>query len=158
MHEPLNETGQFGDGLIIRGRHYVLVDTISKSESLHRALGEHFMLRPYPIFVLDQSDPTMYKEKYLTNVRVDSCPHSPHLPSSSSPPSFRLQYTFVNSDKLPSNVHLLTFEALSSDSYLLRLDNFMETGDTAIVSLSVSVSGFPTYKGKKQYSVHMNFE
>ena len=68
--EALAEPGQFGTGLIIRGRHRVVVDTISKSASLHRTLGEHLMLRPYPIFVFDPSDPEAYKEKYLTSVSI----------------------------------------------------------------------------------------
>ena len=51
-----------------------------------------------------------------------------------------LQYSFVRTESLPSNVHLLTLEVLGGDKYLLRLENFMETGDTANISLAVSVS------------------
>ena len=44
----------------------------------------------------------------------------------------------MNADKLPSNVHLLTLELLDEKTYLLRLENFMETGDVANVTLAVS--------------------
>ena len=39
--EPLNETGQFGDGLIIRGRHYVILDNFANSTAYQRLLGQH---------------------------------------------------------------------------------------------------------------------
>ena len=66
--EPINEPGRFGDGLIIRGRHYLMVDTIANSLSLHRTLGQQFMLRPHPIFVLDQTEPKLYRERFVANV------------------------------------------------------------------------------------------
>ena len=37
--EALNETGQFGDGLIIRGRHIVVLDDYNRSTEYHRILG-----------------------------------------------------------------------------------------------------------------------
>ena len=69
--EPLDEPGQFGDGLIIRGRHYVVVDTIAASQHLHRTLGQLFMLRPHPLFMVEQSDPAAYKTRFLTNVKYE---------------------------------------------------------------------------------------
>ena len=68
--EPLDERGQFGDGLIIRGKHYLMVDTIEKSASLHRTLGEQFMLRPHTVFILDDTSPKAFGLKYLTNVSL----------------------------------------------------------------------------------------
>ena len=51
---------------------------------------------------------------------------------------FLPQSTFVNLDGLPSNVHLLTLEVMDDQgNYLLRLENFMETGDAASVDLAV---------------------
>ena len=38
--EALNETGQNGDGLIIRGRHYVILDHYLNSTIDHRLLGK----------------------------------------------------------------------------------------------------------------------
>ena len=46
VSEPLNETGQYGDGLIIRGKQYVMLDNITSSTFLHRLLGEGLMLQP----------------------------------------------------------------------------------------------------------------
>lgn len=49
--EALNEPGQFGDGLIIRGKHYLLLDTVNKSSTAHRLLGEQLMLEPQLAFL-----------------------------------------------------------------------------------------------------------
>ena len=46
MYEPLNEPGQFGEGLVVRGKHLVLVDKIENSGKLHRQLGERLLLPP----------------------------------------------------------------------------------------------------------------
>ena len=42
--EPLLEFGQFGDGLLARGKHLLLVDKIENSGKLHRQLGEKLLL------------------------------------------------------------------------------------------------------------------
>lgn len=44
--EPLLEFGQFHKGLIVRGKHLLLVDTIEDSARLHRKLGEELLLPP----------------------------------------------------------------------------------------------------------------
>ena len=53
--------------------------------------------------------------------------------------SVSLQYTFVRREHLPPHVHLLTLEVMSEGKYLLRLENYMETGDPVSVSLEVSM-------------------
>lgn len=40
LSEPLDEPGQFGDGLITRGVHYVLLDNYENSTIYHRLLGQ----------------------------------------------------------------------------------------------------------------------
>ena len=42
--------------------------------------------------------------------------------------------------ELPANVHLLTLEEFSADSYLLRLEHFYEKGEDAKLSLDATVS------------------
>ena len=44
--EALNEPGQFGDGLIVRGKHWILNTTISESARKHRLAAEEMMLKP----------------------------------------------------------------------------------------------------------------
>jgi len=53
--EPLNEDGQFGDGLIARGKHLLLVDKIESSGKHHRQLGERLLL-PATILIHNGSE------------------------------------------------------------------------------------------------------
>lgn len=70
VKEPLNETGVDGKGLIVRGRHIVVLDRTQVSTIYHRMLGEMLMLREYPLFVNDTGAPKDYMQKYTTNVRL----------------------------------------------------------------------------------------
>lgn len=74
--EPLNEPGVDGKGLIIRGRHIVVVDNVENSTMYHRMLGELLMMREYPLFVSDADDPKNYTEKYMTNVSEVLCTYN----------------------------------------------------------------------------------
>ena len=67
--EPLNEPGIDGKGLVIRGRHLVVLDTVENSTVFHRALGEMMMMREFPLFIADSSAPSDFMKKYTTNVR-----------------------------------------------------------------------------------------
>ena len=66
----MNEPGVDGKGLIVRGRHIVLLDNIENSTVYHRILGELMMMKEYPLFVADSSAPKDYMEKYMTNVSI----------------------------------------------------------------------------------------
>ena len=66
--EALNELGIDGKGLIIRGRHLVVLDTVENSTVFHRALGEMMMMREFPLFMADSSTPSDFMKKYNTNV------------------------------------------------------------------------------------------
>ena len=48
--ETLNETGQYGDGLIVRGKHYVIFDNYTSSTYIHRLIGEMILLEPELVF------------------------------------------------------------------------------------------------------------
>ena len=65
--EPLNEPGVDGKGLIVRGRHIVLIDGIDNSTYHHRMLGEMMMMKELPLFVNDPGDPKIYMHNYITN-------------------------------------------------------------------------------------------
>ena len=46
VNEPLNETGQYGDGLIVRGKHYIVIDNFTESAIQHHTLSKEIMLEP----------------------------------------------------------------------------------------------------------------
>ena len=66
--EPLNETGQFGEGLIIRGKHFVLVDDIDKSSTAHRLMAEQLFLAPRLSF--NPSTTSNLSQQYNTMVCI----------------------------------------------------------------------------------------
>ena len=103
--EPLNETGQFGDGLIVRGKHIVLVDNFVNSTVLHRMIGEGLLTKMQPIFMEDTSKPAGIINKYNVN------------------------FTGMVTE-LPPNVHLLTLQVWGLNTYLLRLEHQFEADET----------------------------
>ena len=68
--EPLNEPGVDGKGLIIRGRHFVVLDNFVNSTGYHRTLGKMLMMKEFPLFVTDSGTPRDFMQKYITNVRI----------------------------------------------------------------------------------------
>ena len=66
--EPLNETGQFGKGLIIRGKHFVLVDSIDKSNTAHRLMAEQLFLAPQLSFNPSTTNASQLSQQYNTLV------------------------------------------------------------------------------------------
>jgi lysosomal alpha-mannosidase len=67
--EPINETGVDGSGLIIRGKHYVLLDNVTNSTTAHRVFGEELMLKPYQVFVRSTKSYGDWAANYKTSVR-----------------------------------------------------------------------------------------
>ncbi|XP_039250452.2 lysosomal alpha-mannosidase-like [Styela clava] len=113
--EPLNETGQFDDGLIVRGKHFILVDSLSDAAKHHRLLAEEIYMSPLVSFYANVS----------TNDRrsFESFPKSALTKS------------------LPKNVHLLTLSTETSDgSVLIRLEHQFQKSDDPTYSQPVTVS------------------
>ena len=77
--EPLNEPGIDGKGLIVRGRHIVVLDSIENSTVYHRTIGEALMMREYPLFVTDTGAPKDFMQKYTANVLSLFCVYLLHL-------------------------------------------------------------------------------
>ena len=46
VREPLNETGISGEGLIIRGKHLLILDTVDNSAYTQRMMAEELMMIP----------------------------------------------------------------------------------------------------------------
>ena len=52
--EPLNETGVDGKGLVIRGKHLLILDTIDNSAHTQRMMAEELMMIPELAFTEDK--------------------------------------------------------------------------------------------------------
>ena len=77
--EPLNETGQFGDGLIIRGKHVVVLDNIENSTLYHRLVAEGLMIEPVHGVQPSTDSPSDIVAKYFTNVSQCTILLSAHI-------------------------------------------------------------------------------
>ncbi|OWF45656.1 lysosomal alpha-mannosidase-like [Mizuhopecten yessoensis] len=120
--EPLNETGSDGRGLIIRGKHYVFLETIAKSARCHRDLALKLYMAPSLSFMIGQGG----QQVWIQNWGV-------HWTAMKTP--------------LPANVHLLTLEKwptpgvdpLDDRGYLLRLEHIYEVDEDPALSQPVTL-------------------
>ncbi|KAK3768503.1 hypothetical protein RRG08_060865 [Elysia crispata] len=120
--EPLNETA-YGRGLIVRGKHYLLLNKISQAARQYRPLAQEVFLRPQITFSNAQLSRDQYFNKYKSN-------------------NTGLFAQF------PANLHVLTLEAVPGKPvvpspqgtvpYLLRLEHFYEKGEDASLSKPVT--------------------
>lgn len=113
LAEPLNETA-FGQGLVVRGKHLLILDTPTNSAATHRPAAQQFFMQPV----------TTYG---LTN-----------LPYSNYSANYRQIWSAVNS-KMPLNLHLLTLDQLTAKEYLVRVEHYFEKNEDAVYSQSIEV-------------------
>lgn len=111
----VNETGSDGEGIVVRGKHYLFFKTINESAQLIRDLSQRLFMSPIVSFVdLHESE-----EEYRTK--------------------WKQSFTGL-SRELPNNVHLLTLENWKQNQILLRLEHFYESTDETELSRPVNVS------------------
>ena len=100
VSEELNEPGLDGKGLVIRGKHMLLLNPISESAKSHREIAQQLFMEPLISFSTGISE-TEYRSKFQT------------------------QFSGLVK-ALPKNVHLLTLEQWSQNRLLLRLEHFYQ--------------------------------
>jgi lysosomal alpha-mannosidase len=101
--EPLSETA-FGQGLVVRGRHYIILETPATSALHHRVASQNLYMHPIATISLPQSTFANYSAAY------------------------RLTWSALT-DVLPLNVHLLTLDQLGGKDFLVRVENFFELNE-----------------------------
>jgi lysosomal alpha-mannosidase len=110
--EPLNETA-FGVGLVVRGRHILIVEPPALSALYHRVGSQELYMHPLSTFGLTQQAYADYSAAY------------------------RLTWSALT-DQLPLNVHLLTLDQLDAKTYLVRVENYFELNEDATYSQPVT--------------------
>ena len=113
VKEPLNETA-FGQGLVVRGRHILIVEQPETSALRHRVRSQEFYMHPLPTFSLPQSSYVNYSTNY------------------------RQKWSAI-ADALPLNVHLLTFDQQGPKDYLVRVENYFELREDQTYSQPVTI-------------------
>jgi len=110
--EPLNESA-FDQGLVVRGRHFLIVEQPASSARLHRVNAQCLYMHPLATFGLTQQTYADYSA------------------------AFRQTWSGLN-DALPLNVHLLTFDQLDAKNYLIRIEHYFELNEDANYSQPVT--------------------
>ncbi|KAF1500388.1 Lysosomal alpha-mannosidase, partial [Eudyptula minor novaehollandiae] len=112
--EPLVELGADRQGLVVRGRHLLLLDTVESAADQHRLLAQELFMAPY--VVLAPGGGPSYRH---------------------GQPSLR-QFSALRRE-LPPNVHLLTLTPWDAGTLLLRLEHQFERGESVNGSQPVTV-------------------
>ncbi|NXA44161.1 MA2B1 mannosidase, partial [Eudromia elegans] len=106
LGEPLLEAGIARAGLVVRGRHLVLLDTAAAAADLHRPLAQQLLLAPH-VLLAPGGGPS----------------YQPGAPR-------RRQFSALRRE-LPPNVHLLTLApGDGDDTVVLRLEHLLEKGES----------------------------
>ncbi|CAF4257999.1 unnamed protein product, partial [Rotaria sp. Silwood2] len=114
LNEPLNETA-YNKGLVVRGKHHLLVEPPANSARLHRTGAQQLFMSPLTTYSLpDTSSYTNYSMSYR-------------------------QTWSALSDIMPLNIHLLTFDQLSPKEYLVRLEHYFELNEDETYSQPVTI-------------------
>ncbi|XP_041364636.1 lysosomal alpha-mannosidase-like [Gigantopelta aegis] len=118
VSEVLSEKGQDGQGLILRGKHYLFIDTIEKSARLHREMSQQIHLPPTLSFMPLR---TSYEEWQKNHA---------------------LSWSGLQ-NALPDNVQLLTLDTVpggNSEVFLIRLEHTYEVDEDKQYSVPAEVS------------------
>lgn len=110
--EALNETA-YGQGLVVRGRHFLILESPATSARIHRVSAQQIYMHTLSTYGLPQLSYIDYSNKYR-------------------------QTWSALSNTMPVNVHLLTFDQLESKKYLVRVEHFFELNDDAVYSQPVT--------------------
>jgi lysosomal alpha-mannosidase len=113
LAEPLNETA-FGKGLVVRGKHLLVIETPNNSASVHRTNAQQLFMQPISTFS-------------LTNV-----------PYTNYSTSYRQTWSAL-ADAMPLNLHLLTLDQLGPKEYLVRVEHYFELHEDANYSQPIQV-------------------
>ncbi|CAF3727422.1 unnamed protein product [Rotaria socialis] len=113
VNEPLNETA-FGKGLVVRGKHFLILELPANSALIHRVGAQELFMHPIATYALPQISYANYSSAYH-------------------------QTWSALSESMPLNVHLLTLDQLSAKQFLIRIEHYFELNEDEIYSQAVNV-------------------
>jgi lysosomal alpha-mannosidase len=115
VQEALNETGSDGRGLVVRGKHWLLLSEPAKAAKLHRQFGMEMFYQPIATLAPVSGTFDEYKNKFNTMISGIKTP-------------------------VPPNVNFLTLAQWQASTFLLRLEHLYQKGEDPELSKPVSIS------------------
>ncbi|CAF4333405.1 unnamed protein product [Rotaria sp. Silwood2] len=133
--EPLNETA-YDEGLVVRGRHFLIVEPHASSARYHRVGSQRLYMHPITTFALIQQDYDIYSAAYRQtwSALIDTLPLNVHLLTLDQA-TFDLQSLFKSIGTISNKVEL-TLAANLPLADMKRLDWL--TGDKKSSNITVS--------------------
>ncbi|XP_063148563.1 lysosomal alpha-mannosidase [Candoia aspera] len=113
--EPLLEPGDYHNGLVVRGRHLVFLDTVESSAELHRLRAQQEYMAPQLVLAPGGGPP--YQPGQGIIKEFSALRHA-----------------------LPLNIHLLTLAQWEPDAVLIRLEHQFEYREAVNGSLPVVIN------------------
>jgi len=111
--DPLNETA-FGTGLVVRGKHFVILEPPANSALIHRVGAQQLFMQPIATYAVPTTSYANYSGTYR-------------------------QTWSALSDSMPLNVHLLTFDQLAPKLFLIRVEHYFELNEDETYSQPVKI-------------------
>uniref|UniRef100_A0A914E320 Glycosyl hydrolases family 38 C-terminal beta sandwich domain-containing protein n=1 Tax=Acrobeloides nanus TaxID=290746 RepID=A0A914E320_9BILA len=113
VDQALDEPGRDGRGLVVRGKHWLLLAPTTEAQMLHRALAYSLFHQPVLTFS-NYNTVADYGNNYIT------------------------QYTGIKT-ALPPQLNLLTLKPINDTSVLIRLEHFYQkTEDATVASVDLA--------------------
>ena len=124
--QALNEPGVDGNGLIIRGRHWISAAPAAAAPATYKALQQQALALPTTIMAFASLGSTSPSTWIAQNKASQSLLSAP----------------------LPPNVHLATVQSYNSSTVLLRLAHLYEVGEDAVLSQNATVALATLFAGR----------
>lgn len=142
VDEPLNETQggslgiREGEGIIVSGKHQLLISPLDIGIKEMREKIDQ-LYSPLQLFYGKKSTEKNLDENYVTEEKSSTLNERDSILGQNlitfHMPEFQL-------DDFPINIHLLTFEKISDDSYLLRLSHQFAINEDLLLSVDVDIN------------------
>lgn len=129
--EPLDEPGEDGQGLVVRGRHRLLLDTAAAAADQHRPRAQEMVTSPYVVLAPGLGP-------HLRQVSGEGSPGRGRRAGVSRLTAPSPQFLGLRR-ALPPNLHLLSLELRGAGSLLLRLEHLFEREESQNGSRPVTV-------------------
>uniref|UniRef100_A0A914CYV3 alpha-mannosidase n=1 Tax=Acrobeloides nanus TaxID=290746 RepID=A0A914CYV3_9BILA len=118
VDEPLNELGRDNRGLVIRGRHWLILTDKGNATKMARTIAQDLFYSPIITFS-QYSSVNAYTSSYLTQFSGLSKPFPDNFSGLSKP--------------FPDNVNLLTLKQLSPTSVLIRVEHIFQKNEDTLL-------------------------